>query len=616
MDADGAFRTEAPLETGSTGTAGRVPVPGRLPPSRSLVTAVLALTSILYLPALLIGFFADDFYWLLSLKPPPALTGLVAPYYISFEQPAVETYWRARGVYFWWASHDFRWTLMRPGAIRLLELEWAAFGVRPLWYHLVSLVSYVGLAGVVWCLYRRVLRLEAALLALFLFATHVGHLQSVWWISNQHSVLSVLFAFLGVLAYQKWRESDWRPGLVLCPLSFAAGLIFGETTIAAIAYVVAYEAFAGRGSLIRRISSLIPLLSLFVGYLALHHQQGYTTRGSLYYLDPLRDPRAFIGIAISRFPALFDGLWNVLLADFWAARPALRPLQAALAAIVCTLLALLLRGAWRDLEPAERRVVAWMGSSALLSLVPGLASPPGGRLLLTGTVGGSVVLAVIFRHAWRVLRRESPTSWRRAYLAGAAPLLLLNLLLPLPAIPGTLLMMGRFNAADTQAFRDAEIDDSLAPTQDFIVLNVPGSLTSMSFLSARRLLLGSPLPHDWTVLTCTPYDLRVTRTGTETLELEVLDGALFGEGGQRHFRPESWPVKVGDVFDRGTFQVRILAVNEVGPTRLEFRFLHPLDDPRYRVLSWKDGTFRLLPMPAPGRQVLVPAALSPFGPGT
>jgi hypothetical protein len=50
----------------------------------------------------------------------------------------------------------------------------------------------------------------------------------------------------------------------------------------------------------------------------------------------------------------------------------------------------------------------------------------------------------------------------------------------------------------------------------------------------------------------------------------------------------------------------VLAVDDIGPTRVEFRFDRPLDDPSLRFLGWLDGGLRRISMPEVGGSVDLP----------
>ena len=61
----------------------------------------------------------------------------------------------------------------------------------------------------------------------------------------------------------------------------------------------------------------------------------------------------------------------------------------------------------------------------------------------------------------------------------------------------------------------------------------------------------------------------------------------------------------GDVVALDGMRVTVQATDGRGPTRVEFRFDRPLDDPDLRFLTWHDGRFEpVAPPPIGGTLVL------------
>lgn len=576
------------------------------------VGTLLVLTALLFLPSLSIGFLYDTFF-VAALEAPTSLQAWAAPYVMTFETEAARAFWSSRGVYFWWADEGFRWTLMRPLSTWLLHQQWQAFGASVLGYHLLSLGGYLLVVWAAWRLYRRVLSRGTALLALALFATHFGHMQTVWLIVNQHSILSVLPALLGLVAYLRWREDGWHPGLPLWLLGLGAGLSAGETALAMAGYVGAYELLAGPGPLHRRLLCLLPTAAAVLVYVAIHHALGYTSRGSFVYLDPAHEPGAFVTAALSRFPALVAGLWNVVPADFYNT-PTLRPLQWIGMGVLGLQLPYLLRIAWQGLTLAEQKALKWVSLGAFLSLIPGTAALPGGRLLLCASLGSSLVVALLLRHGLSLLKREASQSGRRTYLLALAPLALMNGVIMPGVMPLQLLQMQSVSRSVETSYQTAVIEDSRLETQELVVLTAPGMMTALNFLSGRHLMHGGPLPQAYWVLSCEPYAHRVTRVAPNVLEVEVVGGHFIGEGLQATFKPRKWPLEAGDTIDQGTLQVQIVAVGANGhPTRVRFQFRNDLDSQHYQVLSWIDGSLQPVTLPPVGGSMELPLSASPYG---
>ncbi len=572
--------------------------------SRAGVLLVLAGTALLFAPALGVGLTLDDYWWLVAAR---ASTPQVAPYELAFDEPAALAFWRAQGVWAWWAVPDFRWSLLRPAAVRLLEAEWSLFGVaRPAGYQAVALVGYLSLVALAWPLYRRLLDARTALLALALFATHFAHLQTVWFVSNQHSLFGTLPALAAVLAWLRWREDGWRPGAVLAPLGVMSGLLFGETAVNALFYVGAYELFARTGPLPRRLARVAPPALLLAGYAALHGALGYGVRGHGLYVDPRVDPLAFLLAAGERVPVLLGALANLAPAELWLLQPRLRPGLVAVGLAAAMTVGALVRAAWPSLTDDERRAARWMAAGALASLTPGIAAPPGGRMVLWASLGGSLLLALALRHGWRAVRAGG-----RATLPALVPLAAANLLvMPLGGFLQLFAMQrlaaGLRDAADSPALA------TLAPDEEVVVLNMPDPFTALALLPARSVEHGRPPPAGWWMLSAAPHDHRVVRTGPDTLELTVIGGSMLEESFEQLFRPASAPLHPGDTLTNDAFEARVLEVGAAGPSRIAFTFAGGLE--RYRVLAWREGRLERVELPAPGGGLALPWSPSPLRP--
>ena len=553
---------------------------------RRLPWWIALLTMLLFLPTLRLGFLAD-FYWFPAMD-----SGVVTPNYVDF--PSARAWWHGVGLDAWWASDDFRWNLWRPLSTRLLFLQWDVFGSNALGFHAVSLATYVAMLAPVWLLYREFLRPRVAALALLLFGSHFSHLQTVWFHSNQHSLFSVFPALLGFLAHRRWRRG-WAPGLPLSLAGMALGLGSGETALGMAGYWLC-NAAAEEGTLRSRILSLAPIAVLLAAYLGAHHALGYTTHGSLIYLDPSGGMGDFLRNALPRLPALLTGCFNVLPADIWTIRPPLRPLQTLAAGILSVQLLLLGRMAWSSWT-ADERSGALLSLGGMLALLPATASFPGGRLLLGATIGSSLLLALLFQQVF-----SSGTSYRLL----VAPLALMNLLLP-GVILGRFGPLYQMDAGIQETAINAEIVDTL-PT---LVVCLPSEDIALNLLSVRYVYGHHPFPPAWWLLSAAAADHRLTRLGPNTLELEVLNGHLLGEEDtERLFRPASWPMRAGDRYAQAGLEVEVEAVDDVGPTRLRYSLPQPLE--RYQVLSWQNGELRKLQLPDVGNSVVLPWSATPY----
>ena len=153
----------------------------------------------------------------------------------------------SRGPFPWFTLPELKLRFFRPLSSALLQLDTLVFK-DALWLaHVHSTLWYLGLVALCRALYRRLVP-AVALLAAVLFALDDSHTMPVVWLANRNSLISVAFAWLGLWAHLRWREDAWKPGAPLSWLAYVTALLAGETGIAAMAYVVAYELIGRRDS--------------------------------------------------------------------------------------------------------------------------------------------------------------------------------------------------------------------------------------------------------------------------------------------------------------------------------------------------------------------------------
>jgi hypothetical protein len=123
------------------------------------------------------------------------------------------------------------------------------------------------------------------------------------------------------------------------------------------------------------------------------------------------------------------------------------------------------------------------------------------------------------------------------------------------------------------------------------------------YLPYRRRAAGLPTPRRWRTLSIAPYDHRVTRPDTTTLELEVINGHMLGTPVESMLRSPDNPLRPGSTVDLEDIRVEVLATDEVGPTRVRFHFDRALDDPDLAFLAWQDGSLARFRPPPVGDSV-------------
>ncbi len=172
---------------------GHTPEPG---PSIGLA-AILLLTLAAYAPTLLSSFHFDDF----ALLSDPAIA-------------SPNGWWRV-----------FRLQQTRPLTYLTFWLNYQLGGTQPLGYHVFNLIVHIAAALAVWAVARRILLLQAALVATAVFALHPIQSEAVAYVFARATLLTTLFCLLcwrDWLDGRLWRAAAWFVAALLAKEECAA----------------------------------------------------------------------------------------------------------------------------------------------------------------------------------------------------------------------------------------------------------------------------------------------------------------------------------------------------------------------------------------------------------
>ncbi|HZQ90357.1 MAG TPA: tetratricopeptide repeat protein [Terriglobales bacterium] len=143
----------------------------------------------------------------------------------------------------------------RPMFLLWCLLNYSAFGLNPMWWHLSTLVLHLLSTALLFYLARQLLRDDfSATIAALIFGVHPIHIESVAWISGVTDPLLAMFFFGGLLCYLSFRDGR-RWGWLLASLAlyfFAMGS--KETGIVLPLVLLGYEWTVGEKERRRRRS--------------------------------------------------------------------------------------------------------------------------------------------------------------------------------------------------------------------------------------------------------------------------------------------------------------------------------------------------------------------------
>jgi hypothetical protein len=385
-----------------------------------------------------------------------------------------------------------------------------------------------------------------------------------------------------------------------------------EYSLCILPFFVLYELLAGPGSRAERARALLPLLGLFVAYVAIHRGMGFGAYASNVYVDPVREPGAWLAVAVVRVPILVADMFLAIPTGKLALYPELMKVQAVLGPAALLLVSVLVPGVWRRLDAEGRRRLVWLMAAAVLAILPVASSFVSARLLLIPAVGGHAVVAALVLDGWDRLRdralRLRPLTWLRGLLAAALTIAHMGLATWWGL--EELLNINRLNEGTRQAALMMQVDDAKVPEQRLVVLTAADPMTLL-YPALVRWVEGHPLPRSWWVLSLAPRPHMLTRVADDALEMEVVGGAMLTGPVELLFRRPEFPLRRGDSVELEGMTVRILKVDGDGrPLRVRFTFDVSVDDPSLVfLLATKRGLIRYPMGPVKATMPIPPAML-------
>ena len=570
----------------------------------------------------LAGYAADDFWQLAALREGVAFPGGPTAddlFRLFSGDPAVNLAAMREGALPWYTDPSVKLLFWRPLSSTLHRLDYALFGVDAGAAKAHSLLWYLALVAVVGRLFRRVLPAKAHAPALVVFAVAASHWQIVSWISARNALVTAVFATASLLFYLRWRLDGRRLAAPLSFVSFVLGLSAGEAALGVLGYIVAFELCWAQDGWGRRSATLALTLVPTLAWLGWYAAAGYGAHGSGAYITPADNPVAFVTHLPERLLAMVGMSFLGFPSDLWFLHPSSRPVAVVFGAVSLVVMVALLRAIERrqDHGTGEHRLWLTLRLGALLAMVPQAAGLLGARSLTLPSVGTSALLGLVLAR-WRLLLTPLPSTaagraaaLHRAARGGAVALLaLINLVLaPLVWFGGTAFYSGM---AQTTAAATSQLALTEADLGRHVLVVQPPDAFLGRYLPFQRRALGLPTPRRWHVLSIAPFAHRLTRPAADTLVLEVVGGQMMTSPFEQLFRDGAHPLEAGDAVDLGDLRARVLEVGDQGPTRVEFRFTHPVDDPSYLFLAWQGGSLGAFAPPPVGGETLLPWVAGPI----
>jgi len=584
----------------------------------------------LTLPSVFGGLQLDDYSireCVLDCRPwDLASPGVLEPFSFLDGEPEHTRELMDRGAMPWWANPDCRVRFMRPLTAVTHVVDHRLWPNHAWLMHLHSLAWFGLLIFAATVAYRRLLGRDNAawvgVLAALLFTVDDAHGGPVGWLANRNTLLAATFGILAIIAHDRWRRDQWRPGIVAAPVLLLLALLCKELAVCAGAYLLAYALFIDRGSLRSRLAALLPCTAVGVVWYAFYKALGFGVAGSGVYLDPGQDVLRYAANVLHRAPFFLLGQWAVpdsTISLTLSAR--MQAVHWTCAVVFIGLLAVLL-------VPLIRRdAVArfWM-MGMLLSLLPACAVLPADRLLMFVGFGAMGLLAQ-FLHGVESGADWLPgrLAWRRFARIASVLFVVLHLIAaPLSLLVGanSMTLIGRVLERPLATF---PAEDQLKE-QTVVWVNSPSWLLDTGMIGTLN-HRNRPLPRGFVNLATTSRETHLTRVDERTLKVRPEGGYLAPAGRLPEPTPIfSWiyalqvadllltdperPLSLGQQFELPAATIEVTELTADGrAAEATFRFNVPLEDPSLRWLELTTDGYRPFAPPEIGRTATVRSIL-------
>ena len=486
-----------------------------------------------------------------------------------------------QGVLPWWADPDAKIAFFRPLASLSHALDHGLLPHAPRLWHAHSILWFLLALVAVSALYRRVLAPGPAALAILLFAFDDAHGAAIGWLCARNGLMALTFSALSLWALSRWRMDAWRPGGALGPLFFAPSLLSGEAAIGGCAYVLSFALFLDDGPLAHRLMRLRGFGAVLVVWAIAWVSLGYGTSGTTHYLDPLREPGAFLTQLVARFPVLILAQvflpWSVL----WTLYPAINP---SLPYVIWGFAIVVIAGVAIVLTPLLRRdrVARFFAFGWVVSLVPVCAGPPSDRVLLFAGLGAMALASLVVTRLFEESEVFARPAMRALAGFGAFVIVVWHVLANLYWLPAR----SQGNRFFTPVFEraDASLPSSEDVTTKTLVLVNPPFEPLVYYLPFTRDAGGVPRPKSVRILGTGASAITITRVDERSLLVRP-DRGFLSSPVDTMLRSARRTMAVGTAVDLSDLTIEITEMTSDGrPAEARFRFRLPLEHPS---LAWR-----------------------------
>jgi hypothetical protein len=575
---------------------------GSLLRMRQLPAVAMALSVLLALPALGVGWILDDFYHRTILLERSRLKDLLGPpaEMFRFFRGDPERMGRLMdiGLFPWWTYPSLKAEMFHALTVLTHRLDYALWPNSPELMHAHSLLWLGATVAATACFYRRMLGSTwVAGVAALLFAVDDARGATVGFLANRNALVAASFGVLALIAHDRARRAGERPAGWLAPLLLMAALFSKEEGIGTCAYLAAYALFVDPGGRWRGCLALWPYAVMVVGWGTLRAYWGYGVRDMGLYIDPSTDTGRFLTALFDRIPILLLGQWSPIPAELGVmVRP---PVSTALWWFAVAFLGVL----FVAMAPLLRRdrLARFWAVGMLLAAIPVCATAPMDRLLTFPGIGAAGLLAQFWEHVFTDNEALSNPRWRIGAKGVAWFLVAVHAVIAPIALPyraGNPLGPGWI---ERRLYVRTALGSSLED-RTVVIVNAP-SAGHAGYLVLRRELDGQSVPRHTRVLAWAVPSVTIRRLDERALAIRPQGGYLRFPLDQV-FRSERRPFALGDQVRLTGMTVTIGSLTADGrPAEATFRFDVPLESPALLWLCFRGDRFEPFTPPEIGEEV-------------
>lgn len=571
---------------------------------------IVALGVGLTAPSLFIGFHLDDFIGRFIFSDAPGAERLFRIYsggYGAANGDPVDAAWMMEeGFAPWWMDPEVLLSFYRPLSLATHLFDAAVWPHNAFLWHLHSSLWFALLLLCATRMYRGLQGPMIGGLAALLFALDHTHALPVAFATNRYALIATTLCVLTVEQHHASALGSAR-GAWVAALCYGLGLFAGESSAAIVGYLFCYALFVDKRALRTRVLSLVPYLIVSVLWRVVYTALGHGARGSDLYIDPAREPVRFALALLERAPSLLLGQWFLPPAETFTV---VDEVSAALLVAFAWLFTIALALALWPLLRRDAHARFWAGGM-VLSILPMCSGEPNNRMLFVTSIGAAGLLACWW-NAYADLIKGALARFSRQF---ARAMMGFHLYVSALLMPANALAMVFYNALE-RSFDDVGEE---AVGREAVFISSPDYF-AVRLMKMTKAVEQQPSPARYRALGYGPEQITVQRTADTTIELTYAGGAMHEPAVTKQaldlYRSINRPMHVGQQVLLQGLRIEVLELTEDGrPLRVRFEFEAPLDSDRYRFYHWADNQFRLLELPAVGRQTVLPrATLDPAWP--